>query len=55
MNACENFAGADLVDVVSRLDDEVDVVVSAHTHAPYVCTIDNRLVTSASSFGRLIT
>ena len=55
MNACENFTGADLVDVVSRLDDEVDVVVSAHTHAPYICTIDNRLVTSAASFGRLIT
>ncbi|HEX4983356.1 MAG TPA: 5'-nucleotidase C-terminal domain-containing protein, partial [Ilumatobacteraceae bacterium] len=55
VNACENFAGADLIDVVSRLDDEVDVVVSGHTHAPYICTIDNRLVTSASSFGRLIT
>ena len=55
VNACENFSGPELVDVVSRLDDEVDVVVSAHTHAPYICTIDNRLVTSASSFGRLIT
>ena len=55
VNACENFSGVDLVDVVTRLDDEVDVVVSAHTHAPYICTIDNRLVTSASSFGRLIT
>ncbi len=55
VNACENFNGPDLVDVVTRLDDEVDVVVSAHTHAPYVCTIDGRLVTSASSFGRLIT
>lgn len=55
VNACENFNGPDLVDVVNRLHDEVDVVVSAHTHAPYVCTIDNRLVTSASSFGRLIT
>jgi 5'-nucleotidase len=55
VNACENFTGADLVDVVDRLDGEVDVVVSAHTHAPYICTIDNRLVTSASSFGRLIT
>ena len=55
VNACENFTGPDLVDVVNRLDPEVDVVVSAHTHAPYVCTIDSRLVTSASSFGRLIT
>ncbi len=55
VNACENFNGPELVDVVTRLDDEVDVVVSAHTHAPYICTIDGRLVTSASSFGRLIT
>ncbi len=55
VNACENFNGPGLVDVVSRLDPEVDVVVSAHTHAPYVCTMNNRLVTSASSFGRLIT
>ncbi len=55
VNKCENFGGADLIDVVSRLDDEFDVVVSAHTHAPYVCTIDGRLVTSAASFGRLIT
>ena len=54
-NACENFSGPDLVDVVNRLDPEIDVVVSAHTHAPYICTIDSRLVTSASSFGRLIT
>jgi 5'-nucleotidase len=55
VNKCENFAGPELVDIVDRLDDEVDVVVSAHTHAPYICTIDNRLVTSASSFGRVIT
>ena len=36
------------------------MVVSGHTHAPYVCDIkdpagQDRLVTSASSFGRLIT
>ena len=55
VNKCENFSGPELIDVVTRLDEEVDVVVSAHTHAPYVCTIDDRLVTSAASFGRLIT
>jgi 5'-nucleotidase len=54
-NKCENFTGPDLVDIVDRLDPRVDVVVSAHTHQPYVCTINNRLVTSAASFGRLIT
>ena len=34
---------------------QVDVVVSAHTHQPYICRINGKLVTSASSFGRLIT
>jgi 5'-nucleotidase len=37
------------------LDPAVDVVVSAHTHQAYDCTIDGRLVTSAASFGRVIT
>ena len=55
VNKCENFTGAELVDIVNRLSPAVDVVVSAHTHAPYICTINNRLVTSASSFGRVIT
>ena len=55
VNKCENFTGPDLLDVVNRLDPAVDVVVSAHTHQPYVCNLNNRLVTSAASFGRLIT
>ena len=55
VNKCENFTGPDLLDVVNRLDPAVDVVVSAHTHQPYVCRFNGRLVTSAASFGRLIT
>ena len=55
VNKCENFTGPDLLDIVNRLDPAVDVVVSAHTHQPYICNFNNRLVTSASSFGRLIT
>jgi len=55
VNKCENFTGPDLLDVVNRLDAEVDLVVSAHTHQPYICNFGGRLVTSASSFGRLIT
>ena len=54
MDACENFTGPELLDVVNRLHPAVDVVLSAHTHAPYVCTINGKLVTSASSFGRVI-
>jgi 5'-nucleotidase len=55
VNKCENFTGPDLLDIVDRLDPAVDVVVSAHTHQPYICRFDGRLVTSAASFGRLIT
>jgi 5'-nucleotidase len=54
-NACQNFSGPELLDIVNRLNPEVDVVVSAHTHQPYICSFNGRLVTSASSFGRLIT
>ena len=53
-NTCEGFGGP-LTDIVTRMDDEVDVVISGHTHQPYLCTIDGKLVTSASSFGRIIT
>ena len=55
VNKCENFTGPDLLNVVNRLDPAVDLVVSAHTHQPYVCRFNDRLVTSAASFGRLIT
>jgi len=53
-NDCTNFSG-DIVDIVHRMDPEVDVVISGHTHQPYNCTIDNKIVTSASSFGRIVT
>jgi 5'-nucleotidase len=53
-NACVGISGP-IVDVVNRFDDEVDVVISGHTHQPYNCVIDNKIVTSAFSFGRLVT
>jgi 5'-nucleotidase len=53
-NGCVGVSGP-IVDIVDRLDDEVDVVISGHTHQPYNCTIDGKLVTSAFSFGRLVT
>jgi 5'-nucleotidase len=67
VNACENFTGPELLDIVNRLHPEVDAVLSAHTHDPYVCRQQGtnlvgpnvaptgRLITSAASFGRLIT
>ena len=54
INGCDNLTGA-IVPIVQGLDPQVDVVVSAHTHQPYNCRIAGKLVTSASSFGRLVT
>jgi len=51
---CDNFSG-DIIPIVNGLSPQVDVVISAHTHQPYICRINGKLVTSASSFGRLIT
>lgn len=53
-NSCTGLTGP-IVDIVNRLDDEVDAVISGHTHQAYNCVIDGKLVTSASSFGRLVT
>jgi 5'-nucleotidase len=54
INTCNNLTG-DITGIVAKLDPDVDVVLSAHTHQAYNCTINNILVTSAASFGRLIT
>ena len=51
--ACPGFNGP-IVDIVRRLDPAVDVVVSGHTHEAYACRIEGRLVTSASSYGRMV-
>jgi 5'-nucleotidase len=53
-NECPGISGA-IVDIVKRLDKAVDLVVSGHTHRAYNCVIDGRLVTSAESFGTLVT
>jgi 5'-nucleotidase len=50
----------DFVNIAKAVDPRVDVIVSGHTHTSYVCDIPDpsgqpRLVTSASSFGRLFT
>jgi len=61
INACEGgLEGSPIQAIVSQLDDAVDLVISAHTHQAYVCRIANSagrkiLVTSASSYGRLVT
>ena len=59
LNGCTgNLAGSPIADIASRLDPSIKVIVSAHTHAEYRCTITangvTRLITSASSFGRVL-
>ena len=61
INGCEgNLAGSAIAGIVKQLDNAVDLVVSAHTHAAYNCMLPNAAgraisVTSASSFGRVLT
>ena len=53
-NECPGISGA-IVDIVNRTDDEVDLFVTGHTHQAYNCVIDGRPVSSAASFGRIVT
>jgi 2',3'-cyclic-nucleotide 2'-phosphodiesterase (5'-nucleotidase family) len=56
---CVGISGP-IVDIAENLHPEIDLVVTGHTHQPYVCNIldpngRKRMVTSASSFGRVVT
>ncbi len=53
-NECVGISGP-LFDIVRGFDPAVDVVVAGHTNAAHVCDVDGKLVTSAASFGRLVT
>jgi 5'-nucleotidase len=54
VNRCDNFTG-DIKPIVEALNRQVDLVVSAHTHQPYLCKFRGIPTTSAASFGRLVT
>jgi 5'-nucleotidase len=58
-NACPGVTGPGL-EIAQKLDPQIDAVVSGHTHQPYNCVVQDpkgkpRLLTSASSFGRIVT
>jgi len=58
-NDCSNLEGR-IVDLVARLDDEVDLVLTADTHVPYICHLPNVAgrrvpVTNAAFNGRFVT
>ena len=49
-----------IVEIAQNLHSEIDLVVTGHTHQPYICDIPDprgrsRMVTSAASFGRVVT
>jgi 5'-nucleotidase len=49
-----------IVQIAEDLSPKIDMVVTGHTHQPYTCVIPDpsgapRWVTSASSFGRVVT
>ncbi len=59
ISECTGVSGP-IVDIVNRFDDEIDLVITGHTHQAYVCSLANaagRLVpvTSGGSNGRLLT
>ncbi len=54
INECIDFKGKGR-EISERLDAVVGVVVTAHTHRYYVCDVAGKLVTSAGSYGTLVT
>lgn len=61
INACVGgLEGSPIKTIVSQLDDAVDLVISGHTHAAYICDLPNAVgrtipVTSANAQGRVLT
>ena len=51
---CDGLSG-DILPILNRLDPAVSVVVSGHTHQAYACDYQGFLLTSAASYGRLVT
>ena len=52
-NECQGLSGP-VVDIVTRMNDAVDVVIAGHTHQAYNCVIDGKVVTSPGADGRLL-
>jgi len=56
----QNPTASPILNIVSRLDDAVDAVISGHTHIAYNCLLPNKVgrlipVTQAGAFGRVLT
>ncbi|MEO8259541.1 MAG: bifunctional metallophosphatase/5'-nucleotidase [Acidobacteriota bacterium] len=53
-NGCVDFTGP-IAAIARKLTPDIKVIISAHSHRVYNCSIAGHLVTSAASFGRAIT
>ncbi|WP_280491590.1 bifunctional metallophosphatase/5'-nucleotidase [Nocardia asiatica] len=53
-NGCANVT-PNVTGLAERLDPAVRAVFTAHSHQPYVCTVGDKVITQAASYGRLIT
>ncbi|WP_063051049.1 bifunctional metallophosphatase/5'-nucleotidase [Nocardia arthritidis] len=53
-NGCANVT-PNVTELAERVDPAVRAVFTAHSHQPYVCTTGGKVITQASSYGRLIT
>jgi 5'-nucleotidase len=51
---CSALTG-DIVEVAKRLDPQIKVVVTAHTHQGYLCQVGDKYITQGASYGRLLT
>lgn len=59
VDACVGISGP-IVAINNALDPAIDAIITGHTHLPYNCMLDDpagdpRIVTSAYSFGRVVT
>ena len=53
VDGCSGISGP-IVDINAALDKEIDALITGHTHLPYNCVLENRIVTSAFSYGRVV-
>lgn len=52
-NDCDTLSGS-IVAIADALDPAIDAIVSGHTHAAYNCVRAGKLLTSALSYGRVL-
>lgn len=53
-SGCDGISGP-ILKIVKNTIKDVDVFVTGHTHQAYICEIDGRLISSAKSYGQMLT